>query len=408
MRILYLHQHFGTPKTAGGMYSYEWSRRFAAHGHEVHVITADPSGKGRGWRESEEAGIRIHRYPVPYSNQMSYTRRIAAFCQFAWVAGRQAAAIPADVVIATSTPLTIALPGVYAARKHAVPMVFEVADLWPEMPIAVGALRSRPTIAAARWLERFAYRNAAHIVAQSPGIKAKIAAGGHPEERITVIPSSCDPALFDLPDELGRQFRSRRPWLGDRPLVLYGGSLGRLNGVDYLARVAAAVYRRDAEVRFLIVGGGAQETDVRQVAQELGVLERNFFMQSSIPRTEMPAVLSAADVATSVFLDIKEMWVNGANKVFDALAAGRPVAINHQGWLADLFRTTGAGLVLDVHDVESAADTLVRALRDPAWLSRARAAARQIREQFHRDRMGERFESILANLVSQRPNRMAA
>ena len=404
MRIIYLHQHFCTPAMAAGGYSYEWARRFVRHGHEVHVVAADRSAEGSRWRETLEDGIHIHWYPVAYSNSMRYRRRMGSFFHFAWVAGRKAVSLPGDVVIASSTPLTIALPGAYVARKKSIPMVFEVADLWPEMPIAVGALRSRPAIAAARWLERFAYRHSAHIVAQSPGVKDGVVAAGYPPEQVAVVPTCCDREYFQVSAEAGQEFRRQHDWLGSRPMVLYGGSMGHLNGVDYLARLAAIVGRRDPEICFVVVGTGAEESKVRHEAESLGVLGRNFLMLPPIPRRQMPAVLSAADIATSVFIDLKEMWSNNASKVFDALAAGRPIAINHQGWLADMIRQSNCGLVLDVHDLETSADQVVCAIRDRQWLAQAGAAATRLaRERFDRATMADVFESILLRVVGAAP-----
>ncbi len=408
MRIIYLHQYFKTPKMNGGTYSYEMARQLVASGHQVQMVTADCIRRGRGWRRTEEAGIDVHWHPVPYSNQMSYRRRIRAFFEFAWVAARKAATLPGDVVYASSSPLTIALPGIYVARKKSIPMVFEVADLWPEMPIAVGALRSRPAIAAARWLERLAYRNAAQIVAFSPGMKEGVVATGYPPRRVTVIPNGCDLELFKVSQHAGREFRSRHVWLKDRPLVVYTGTMGVINGVDYLARLAAAVRTRDPEIRFLVVGAGCREEQVRQVAKELGVLYENFFIHPPIPKTQMPPILSAADLATSVFLDVKQMWNNSASKVFDAMAAGRPIAINHQGWFADVIRETGCGLVLDPQDVPSAANELVNAVRDKQWLLRAGAAARRVgEERFNRKKLSEQWESVLLD-AGRQPKRRAA
>jgi len=405
MKIIYLHQYFNTPSMAGGTRSYEMARRLVERGHEVHMVTSrcdgDASGRHeRGWTETDEAGIRVHWCSVPYSNHMSYRRRIGAFLKFSRLAAHKAATLRGDVVFATSTPLTIALPGVYAARRRSIPMVFEVRDLWPEMPIAVGALKSPLTIAAARRLERFAYRNAAQIVALSPGMKEGVVATGYPAENVTVIPNGCDLSMFRVPKETGVDFRYRQKWLRDRPLVVYTGTLGTINGVEYLARLAAAVRHRDVGIRFLVIGSGREEEKVQQTARRLRVLGRNFFMWPSLSKSQIPAVLSAADMAASVFLDIPQMWNNSANKVFDALAAGRPTVINHEGWHADRIRQTGCGLVLDPRDLESAADSLVGAIRDDQWLARAQAAAARVaEEQFNRDRLAEQLESVLLRAV---------
>ena len=171
MKILYLHQYFKTPGMAGGTRSFEMARRLVARGHEVHVVTARDAPGSRVWTYTQESGIDVHWCSVPYSNHMSYSRRIRAFAKFSRLAARRAASIEADVLFATSTPLSIVLPASYAARRQRIPMVFEVRDLWPELPIAVGALKNPLAIAAARWLERFAYRKATHVVALSPGMR---------------------------------------------------------------------------------------------------------------------------------------------------------------------------------------------------------------------------------------------
>jgi glycosyltransferase involved in cell wall biosynthesis len=292
-------------------------------------------------------------------------------------------------------------------------MVFEVRDLWPEMPIMFGAIRSRPAIAAARWLERFAYRNARRIVALGNGLAAGISAVGYPEDRIEIIPNGCDLEMFRVPEQLGHDFRRRYPWLGDRPLVVYTGTLGRANGVDYLARLAAAVDRRDTEIRFLVVGFGCEQERVRETARRVGVLNRNFFMHPPIPKNQMPAALSAADIATVMVVNEPWAYTDSPNKALDALAAGRPVAVNHNGALTDMIRQTGCGLVLPRGDLESAAERLIEAIRSPQWRSRARAAATRVAEErFDRDRLAMTLESVLESVVTgaarDRQQRLAA
>lgn len=397
MRIVYLHQYFNTRARPGGTRSYEMARRLVAAGHEVHVVTSRREGSNGGaWVRSDEDGIAVHWLPVAYSHQMVYRDRLLAFGRFAWGAAFKAANLEADVVFATSTPLTIALPGAYAARRARAPMVLEVRDLWPEVPIALGVLRSRATIAAARWLERFAYRHAASVVALSPDMAAGVARAGYPADRITVIPNACDNDLFDVGPEPGRALRAAHPWLGDRPLVVYTGTFGYVNGVSYFARLAAAVSRHDPEIRFLAIGDGREEAQVRACAAELGVLDRSFFVMPPRPKHEMPAWLSAADLATSFVIDVPALWANSANKVFDGFAAGKPVAINHEGWQADLLRRTGAGFVLPPRDVDVAARTLLAVVRDGAGLARAGAAAKVLAAGvFSRDHLGLALERVL-------------
>jgi len=402
MKILYLYQYFSTPKMAGGLRSYEAARRLVRMGHEVHMITSKSGDEftADGEFSEDEAGIHVHWLEVPYSNRMSYGERIKAFFKFAWRAGIEASHLKGDVVFATSTPLTIALPAIYAAKRNKVPMVLEIRDLWPEVPIAVGALKNPVTIAVARWLERFSYRNSAYIIALSPGMKEGIVATGYPEDRVTVIPNSCDLELFEVDMDLGREIRQRYDWLKDRPLVIYAGTLGLVNGVDYFAHLASEVSSHDQEIRFAVIGTGREDSKVRAVAEELGVLNKNFFMIPVAPKYEIAAWLSAADLATSFVIDLKELWNNSANKFFDTLAAGKPIAINHEGWQADIIRETGAGLILSAKDINSAALNILNAVRDNAWLETAGMAAKKLAEQrFNREQAVIQLEHILTETV---------
>ena len=405
MRIIYLHQYFNTPDNAGGTRSYEMARRLVAAGHTVNMVTSyrNKPAKKTGWFKTIEAGIHVHWIPVPYSNNMSYQERILAFFKFAILSAQKAASLPGDVVFATSTPLTIALSAVYAARRKKIPMVFEVRDLWPELPIAIKALRGAIPIAAARRLEKFAYDHAAAVVALSPGMKEGVVQQGYPANKVHIIPNSCDLELFQVPRNAGVEFRATHKWLEDRPLVVYTGAFGRINGVSYLVHLAAAVKEITPEIRFLTVGKGYEVNQVNDLAQHLGVLNNNFFMMDVVPKNEMPALLSAATIATSLFVDLPAMWANSANKFFDALAAGCPIAINYKGWQAAILNKTAAGLVLPPKDIPLAARKLVSALEDQQWLDNAGIAATKLaREKFDRNLLAKQLEDVLLSTQQKR------
>lgn len=403
MLILYLHQHFTTREGSWGTRSYEFSRLLHEMGHEVTIIcgASDRSGlshrDGQLLEEHDLGNMRVLSLNVPYGQHMGYLRRMASFVWFmllaSWVALRQR---DTDVIFATSTPLTIGVPALIAALFRRRPFVFEVRDLWPDVPIGLGVLRNRVFVALARSLEWLIYHRARHIVALSPGMKAGVVRRGIPPDRVTVIPNSSDNDLFDVSPEVGQAFRAQHPELGDRPLVVYTGSFGLANDVSYLVRLAERVGQVDERVSFLLVGNGSELDKIRALAREKGVLDRNLWIMGTVTKAEMPAILSAATMAASVFCDNPVLWHNSANKFFDALASGTPVLINYQGWQAELLRESGAGLVLSATDIDHAARRLVEALHAPAWLAEAGAAARRLaREQFARDKLARQLEAVL-------------
>ncbi len=403
MRVVYLHQYFVTPAMAGGARSYEMARRLVASGHEVHMVTSDQQARSgaAAWRETEEAGIRVHWAAVPYDNTMGYGRRIRAFFDFALRAGRRAAALRGDVVFATSTPLTIAVPAVHAARRTACPMVFEVRDLWPAVPIAIGALRNPLAVAAARRLERYAYRHATRIVALAPGMRDEIVATGYPADRVDVIPNGCDLDVFGHADA-GAGVRARHAWLGERPLLVFTGTFGLVNGMDYLPKLAAELGKLDPQIRVAAVGAGREFEATRRLSAELGVLDQNLFLLGQLPKQETAAWTQAADMTLALFTGPSIVWRDAVqNKFFDSLAAGRPVANNFRGWQSIVAEEAGAGLVLPASDHAAAARSVARALRDRAWLDSAGAAARRLAaERFDRDLLATQLECVLRKAVA--------
>lgn len=406
MKILYLHQHFSDRNGSAGTRSYEFARLLRRRGHDVTVVCGrgDRSGlptQNGMFEPGELDGFRVIQLNVAYSQQMSFLRRLLAFAWFvllsSWVALRQR---DVDVILASSTPLTIVIPALVASRIKRIPFVFEVRDLWPDIPIGLGVLRNRLLVACARGLEHLAYRSAAHIIALSPGMRDGVISSGTPAEKVTVIPNACDNELFDVPRELGLGFRRRHAYLMNRLIVLYAGAFGKVNGLDYLIRLAHQTRGIDETIAFLLVGAGRDRPKLESLGRELGILNENLWIFDGVPKHSIPEILSAADIAISTVIPNRVLWHNSANKFFDALAAGRPVAINHGGWQADLLTETGAGIVLPPDDIEKAAEMLVGFLHSESRLKQARKAARVLaREQFDRNLLVREIESVLENAV---------
>jgi glycosyltransferase involved in cell wall biosynthesis len=406
MRITYLHQYFNTPDMSGGTRSYEMARRLVAMGHEVNMVTSWREQDGRrAWFETVEAGIKLHWLPVPYSNHMTYGERIRAFFRFAQHSARKTALIQADIVFATSTPLTIALPAVYGARRQKVPMVFEVRDLWPEMPIAMGALKNPLLRRAGRALEKWAYRHSAAILALSPGMKSGVVAAGFYPERVAVIPNSSDNREFAFDEQSAQHFRAARPWLGDKPLLIYAGTFGKVNGVGYTVDLAKALKDRGSNVRVLLVGDGAERDHIIQRAKQVGVFEWNLFVESKMPKNRIPSLFSAATIASSLFVDLPEMRANSANKFFDTLAAGKPIFMNYGGWMHDLVTSNQCGLAMWGKPIKEVAAELDWAMHNREWLAKAGQAARKLAEVFFdRDKLAAQLEQVLIAVKEGRPD----
>lgn len=400
MRIIYLHQYFKTPDQAGGTRSYEMARRLVKSGHEVHLITSwTEHSEHKAWFTQVIDGIQVHWLPVKYSNKMGFLARLKAFVSFAMGSAIRASKLKADVVFATSTPLTIALPGIYAAYRSGCPLVFEVRDLWPDVPIAMGVLKNSWLIKIALCLEKFAYKKSAHVVALSDGMaKGVIAAGTNPG-KVCVIPNSADLELFDPRVVLGGEFRSAHPELPTGPFILYPGTLGKVNGVKYLVDVACALWEKQADVSFVVIGDGAERDSIREYATIKKVIGHNFFMYDPVPKKQLVHAFKDASMVVSTVIDNAALEANSANKVFDAMAAGKPLAINHAGWQKELIEDCKLGLALP-RDTQIAADKIITFFADSLLVKECGQRARAVAEsQFSRDELAGRLEKVLTAAV---------
>lgn len=402
MRIVYLHQYFNTPDQPGSTRSYEFARRLASRGHDVHIVTSDrDSGTTATWTTTIIAGFTVHRRHVEYNNTMTSLQRIAAFMTFAMAAASRARRLRGDVLFATSTPLTIFLPAWYAVLGRKTPIVFEVRDSWPTVPIALGYLNNPLAQIAARALERKAYRRSTRIVALSPGMKQDACDHGAREDQVIVIPNAADVELFDVAPSVGMNWRHLNNIAPDAPLIVYAGTFGAANEVEYLVDVAAAAAKIDPAVVFTLIGAGARERYIREYAERLGLLGTAVRILPPLSKSEVTAVFSAADITTSVVTDNPAMNANSANKFFDSLAAGRPIAINHEGWQADLIRDHSAGLVLNRKDHVVAARTLLELIADRDRITAIGMNARSLAvSDFARDDLTSRLTDVLESVYA--------
>lgn len=401
MRVLYLHQYFVEPTGSGGTRSYEFARRLVDEGHQVRMVTStamlgDDRKTGASVERFEIDGIDVAAIDVAYGNQMRTARRLAAFAAFALRSIREAVRGPRpDVIVATSTPLTIVIPGWVSRLRHRAPLVFEVRDLWPAVPIDMGYLSSPLIRWPAQLLERFAYRVADAIIALSPGMADGVREVVGPDVDVTVVPNASDLERFDRTDgELPVDWPA-----GTGTTVLYAGTLGRANDVGWLTDVAAEL-PADSDIRFVIIGDGAERAAIAERAADDRVAGR-ITMLRPIAKQQMPAVLAATALALSLFAPFPTLGTTSPNKLFDALAARRAVAINYAGWQESFIEANRCGLRLDRDPVRAAAqiDGVARSGELAEMGRRARAVAER---EFARDLLYRRWQAVLAGVVDRR------
>ena len=393
MNILYLHQYFNTPSMPGSTRSYEFAKRLVARGDTVHMVTTNWQGKSK-LSFTNESGINVYWAPIPYANKMNFLERISAYLGYVWFTFIIGHKLNYDLIIASSTPLTIAIPALWLKRVKRAKMIFEVRDLWPQLPIAIGSLKSPIMIKIAQFLEKKAYAGSEKVIALSTGMNS-VLEERVPSNKISVVTNLSDRKNFNVSDQKGINFRKNYPGISNHPLIVYTGAFGRVNGVIYLVEIAKEIQKINSNVRFLLTGDGYEKDKIQKRSIKYGLFNKVLFINGYLPKNEMPDLLSAATITTSFFIDLPEMGHNSANKFFDGLAAGKPIMINYGGWQADLLKESGAGFIIPQNNSSQAAKILNDVLTNNEILNQMKKASRQLSHQFDINTNFRKFETVI-------------
>jgi glycosyltransferase involved in cell wall biosynthesis len=407
LNVLYFHQYFATRRRSTATRSYELARRLVDRGHSVTIVSRDTrmleSGRdgkpeGRVVAREQVDGIDVLYLNIPYANRYPMPVRLASFTAFT-VAASVAGALQKrpDVVFASSTPLTIGIAGLLTSRAKRVPFVFEIRDLWPAVPVALGVLKGGAAIGTAEWLERRLYDGAARLVVLSEGSQEELKRRGIPDEKLVFIPNAADLDVF-RPGVIDEGFRARHG-LEDRFVALYAGAMGRANGLDQLVDAAEALRRwGDTRVTVVAMGDGGERPRLEERARELGL--ENLLFLPAVPKEALAGVIGAADVTLTIFAPHPILETNSPNKFFDSLAAGKPVVVNLGGWLRRLVEEHDAGVWVQGGNAEALAGALSALAANPARVELMGRNARALAErEFGRDEMADRLARTLEEVA---------
>lgn len=339
-------------------------------------------------------GVELLEANIPYENTMGPARRALAFAQYAaWAvrAGRRIAR--PDVVWGISTPLTAAWAASRVARHWRVPWVFEVQDLWPSFPVAMGAV---PTALARQQLfalEKRLYQRAAHIVPLSPDMSQYVAQLGISDTKITTLlnGTDLDLAARATPDAVAKLRAEQR--LPKDQTVLYAGTFGRANDIPTVVAAAEALVAADPAVTFLFLGHGYYAPLVAAAAARWPGRIRLVGGQA---RHAVFNWFALADVTVVSFLGLPVLDTNSPAKLYDALAVGTPVVVTNKGWTKALVEQHNCGWYTPAGDAVAMAACLQQALADPPALAAAGQRGRALAHaEFDRIAIAGRMQRLL-------------
>lgn len=402
MHILLIHQAFAAISEPGGTRHHELALFLVGKGHRVTII-ASPVSYLTG--RSTESGppnpgserIQIIRSPVYTALHRSFIHRIINFVSFmitSFWAGLKVKNV--DLVWGTSPPIFQGITAWSLARLKRVPFLFEVRDLWPAFAIAVGVLENKGLILASEWLERFLYRNADQVVVNSPGFIEHVQSRGGGQ--VQLVPNGADVTMFH-PEQEGTIFLQAHQLTG-KFVVLYAGAHGMSNDLDVLLEAAGSL--GDIEnLTVVLLGDGKEKSNLERRAAETAL--DNVYFVPPVPKDEMSEAIAAADLCVAILKPIEWYKTVYPNKVFDYMAAGRPVILAIDGVIRDVVESAQAGVAVPPGNAGALAQAIRACEADRHSLKRmGQNGRRYVEAHFDRGILAERLLDIMIDLTAAR------
>ena len=404
MRIAYVCHYFVPEPAAPAARVHEFSRAWVRAGHRVSVVTTFPNHpvgrvpdmyRGRWWATEWLDGIRVLRcwvYAVPNRGVGRRGLDHLSFMLSSLLLGLPRLGGP-DVVVASSPTLFSALSAWLMARLLGVPFVLEVRDLWPEAILDLSLMRPGPAVEVLRRLARFLYDRAQCVVLVTHAFADRLVAQGVPRDKLCVIPNGADVRFFS-PDAGGLAARARLGFHPEQFVVGYVGSHGVSHGLDAVLDAASL----QPDVCYLLVGDGAERDRLLAERDRRGLT--NVRMLPSVARSEVPGLYAAVDVCLVPLRDVPLFETFVPSKLFEVLAAGRPIIGAVRGEARDILRRSGAALLVEPGNGAAIAEAAEHLRADPALRD---ALARQgrafVAQHYDRDALASRYLDLLREVV---------
>lgn len=373
----------------------------AESGHRVTVLAGNRSYLTGERIESQSPevlhdGVEIIRCGIYGPIGRSFVWRTVGFLTFMLNAFLRAVRISGvDLVWGTSPPLFQAISAWAIARMKRIPWVFEVRDLWPAFAVEAGVLTDPILIRTAEYAERLLYSHADRILINSPGFRSHLEGKGADPKAISLVPNGVDVEQI-RPVTTENGFLSQQG-LDGKFVALYSGAHGRANDLELVLN-AAHELQEDPSIVFLLVGDGPEKRHLMQRAKALSLQNVKFL--PPVPKAEMPELLGSIGCGIAVLKAVPLFKTTYPNKVFDYMAAGKPVVLAIAGAIQEVIDRAEAGISVAPGDARALAQAVLRLAKDPQMAlsmgSRGRAC---VEREFDRKILFGDFRNILESML---------
>jgi glycosyltransferase involved in cell wall biosynthesis len=400
MHILLIHQAFASSKQAGGTRHFEFAQRCLKRGHRFTIVSSDISyldgrrttRKRQMVSKGQIGGVDILKAFTISALHRSFFWRVVSFVSFmvtSVIGSLQVQKV--DLVLGTSPPIFQAVSAWMVAKLKGKPFLLEIRDLWPEFAVDMGVLKNPVLIWLSRILERFLYAQTSQLLVNSPAYRDYLITKGVSPEKISLISNGVDPDIF-RPDNDGNGFRKEYDLEG-KFVATYAGALGMANDIPTILSAAEKLKDRP-DIHFAIVGDGKERRTLERRSQQKGL--ENVTFTGPKPKSDMPGILASSDVCLATLMAIPMFKTTYPNKVFDYMAAGRPIVLGIDGVIRDVVESAQGGIFVPPGNASSLADAVMKYFNDPELAKTMGSSARAyVVKHFNRNHQADQFIRLI-------------
>lgn len=389
MKILYFYQYYATPKGSWGTRVHEFAQEWVKQGHEVQVVTSIYSKSDltatRFIENQNFEGVKVTVINVRIDNKQPFLKRIFTFLAYAVCSVWYALTAKADVVIASSGPITVGIPGLVARYIRGRKLVFEARDLWPEGAIELGLIKNQFLQKIAYALEARCYKASSLVVALSIGMKKNIEAR-FPLTKVIDVTNAANIPLFS-----GKAPFQNRGQLQSKKYAIYTGNIGLVNNSLWLLEAAKVLQAKGrTDLKILLVGEGQQREEIEAEIKKNEL--QTMLIWGLMPKKDLVGLIQNASVSLVPLRGTPVLDTSSPNKFFESLAAGVPVIQNTQGWMKDFLAEHQVGFTLDPNDPIQLAEKLIELDEQQAMLEEMGKKAHHLAAQlFDKDYLAQKM-----------------
>lgn len=409
MNILIIHQYFLEKQGAGGSRFNQFAKYWTNERHNVTIIagtvdyaTGNKNKKYKGKLVTKEKigkDITIFRCHVSEAYNKNFLGRLWAYFSFTFssIYAGLFRIKKQNIIIATSPPLFVAIPGYIISKLKKIPLIFEVRDLWPKFAIDTGVLKNPLIIKLSLWLEKWIYQKSNLINVLTPAFKKYLMSEkGVSEKKIIYIPNAADLDLMK-PGLKNNWVRKKYQWK-EKFVILYVGAHGVANDLWQIIDVAKTL-KDNKNILFALVGDGMEKKKLKNEAQKQNLKNVQFI--NSVPKEKIADFINASDVCTAILKPI--FTTTYPNKVFDYMACSKPIILPIDGVCRKLvIEDAKAGIFIQPKNKEDFKRAILALYKNPKKCKQLGQNGYDfVTKNFDRKKLSKNYLKIITNIIKK-------